>query len=401
MNNELETENLWLAARTLLVRPLLRSGGPDAAVAAIIRRSPYREQLQSWFEHNLGWKLVVDRDVIRLHKVPVSAATDEREAPNQRCCVLYCLALAALEECGEQTVISELGEKVSSLSATRVEIPTYDPAEFRDRRELTSAIRLLVEHGALVPTQDDAVTQQDERSYLHGAGNALYDVDHRAAALLLACPVPPSRAGTPSGLTQEAVPDTVDGLNRRRRHLLMRRLVDDPVLYLAELPEDQQNYFRTQRPMLVRELADMLDVRVEVRAEGAAIIDDELTGLRFPFERTPQFAALLLADALAEEPGVQTGQSAVVSDLRLIELSWSLADKVAEKVKTIEQLPVTPTAVLSVARTVLVMLRLAEPVQGGLRVLPALARYRDAARGSARLAQSTTVPTLPGTGGAN
>ncbi|WP_263253629.1 TIGR02678 family protein [Saccharopolyspora rosea] len=374
---DMDLDELRSAARTLVCRPLLRAGGPEAKIAALVRRPAYRAELQRWFERNLGWRLVVDRDVVRLHKIPADSPAHSRDAPSQRCCVLYCLLLASLEECGEQTVLTELAEHVTLLAASRPGIPAYDATQLRDRRELVKAIRLLVEHGALVPTRDAAATQEDESAYVTGSGNAIYDIDHRAAALLLACPVPPTRAGTPAGLTDEPVPDTQDGHNRHRRHVLMRRLVDDPVLYLDDLPEDQQAYFYSQRHSLLRELERMLDVRVEVRAEGAAVIDDVLTDIRFPQDRTAQFAALLLAGALAEEPGVRSRENFVVGSDRLAEISHWLADKVGNYVRTIQQHPVTPKTVLDAAREMLVELHLVELLPDGVRVLAALGRYRN------------------------
>lgn len=377
---EVNPDELQRAARTLIARPLLRSGGPDANVAAVVRRPEYRQRLQRWFDHQLGWKLVVDRDVVRLHKVPASGCLHPEDAPSQRTCVLYCLLLVALEEIGEQVVISELADRVAVLARTRPEISPYDPARYRDRKELVSAIRQLVEHGALAPTRDDDVTKQDEQSFVAGTGNALYDVDHRAAALLLACPVPPSRAGTPAGLTRESVPDTQDGRNRHRRHVLMRKLVDEPALYFDDLAEDQLGYLHSQRHTLIRELHDVLGVRVEVRAEGIAIVDDELTDMVFPRERAAQFAALLLAGHLADEPGVRTRTTEFVSDERLAELAATITGNVERRrVRTIDQHPVTPDSVRAVAQKMLTALRLIEPVPGGIRVLPALGRYRGAA----------------------
>ncbi|MFD0206365.1 MULTISPECIES: TIGR02678 family protein [Saccharothrix] len=376
MNDQIDEEDLRLAARTLLARPLLRSGGPDAAVAATIRRPVNQERLQRWFDNALGWKLIVERDVVRLHKVPAVLTGVAGDAPGQRCSVLYCLILAGLEEFREQTVISELAELVERLSAARPAIRTYDAMVFAERRDLVAAIRLLVDHGVLVPTRGDASTAQDEHSYVTGDGDAIYDIDHRAAALMLACPVPPTRAGTPAGLIAETIPDTPDGHNRARRHGLMRRLVEDPVLYLEEVSEAEREYFRAQRHALVADLTSMLDVRVEVRLEGAAIIDDELSDVRFPQESTPKFAALLLAGLLAAEPGVASGAGAVVPLARLMELASRVAEQVAGRVATILGHKVTAEAVLHVASSVLSVLRLVEPVGDGLRPLPALGRYR-------------------------
>ncbi len=377
MTNDVDLDYLRIAVRTLLVRPMLRSGGPDAAVAAAIRRSGLRDRLQHWFDHNLGWKLIVDRDLIRLNKIPTTTPCLPNDAPSQEVCVLYCLVLVALEDAGEQVVITEIAEVVTMLSGARAEIPTFDPTRFSDRRRLVSVLRLMVDQGVLVPTRDAAVTEQDEAEYVSGSGNAIYDVDHRAAALMLSCPVSPTRAGTPAGMLVEPLPETASGHNRRRRHAIMRRLVDEPVLYLDELSEEEQAYFRSQRHALVREVEEVLDVRVEVRAEGAAVIDDDLSDMRFPLERTAQFAALLLAGALTTEPPAGAEVGHVVPAERLRAISPWLAEEVQRRVKTIDSRPVTPDSVLEVAITILAALRLVEPMADGVRLLPALGRYRQ------------------------
>ncbi|WP_018685529.1 TIGR02678 family protein [Actinokineospora enzanensis] len=379
MTADEDLDDMRRAARMLLTRPLLRAGGEAADIAAAVRRPELRTRLQQWFDHNLGWELVVDRDVIRLNKVPTRTRCGEHDAPTQRTCVLYCLILAALEECGDQVVISEIAEMVGALASTRPEINSFDSDVFSDRRDLVRALRLLVDQGVLVHTRDAASTEKDERAYEKAEGNAIYDVDHRAAALILACPVPPTKAGTPTGMTAQPLPDTASGHNRRRRHGIMRRLVDEPVLYVHELTDDELTYYQSQRHALVREVEQVLDVRVEIRAEGAAVIDEELTDLRFPAERTPQFAALLLAGALAAEPGVGTDSAAVIARYRLEELASWLAGEVAGRVKTIEGGVVTPESVLGAALTVLYALRLVEPAGDGVRALPALGRFRPSA----------------------
>jgi uncharacterized protein (TIGR02678 family) len=291
--------------------------------------------------------------------------------------VLYCVALAAIEDCGEQVVISELADRVTGLAASRTDIPGYDSTQRAERRDLVAAVRLLVEHGALIPTRDQSSTERDERGYLSGDGNAIYDVDHRAAAVLLAAPVPPTRADTPSGLTRPPASNSEDGENRRRRHAIMRRLVDDPVLYITDLSEDELAYYRSQRPALIRELKNMLDVRVEVRAEGAAVLDDELTDRPFPKERTAQFAALLLAQRFAAASTSDDAEKATISAERVTEMCVEVADLVSRQVKTIGQRPVSTEAVSSVALKMLIELRMVELIGNDVRPLPVIARYRN------------------------
>ncbi|UJW32712.1 TIGR02678 family protein [Saccharothrix sp. AJ9571] len=369
---ETTREELRQATRFLVLNPLLHPGGRHAKMATLVHS--HAKPLKAWFDEYLGWPLVIERDVIRLVKVPEPQTVTHRDdAPNARCCALFCLVLATLEDAGTQTVITELADEVTTIIAATEGIPAYDSTEYSERKAFIQAIRLLTTHGALVPVQDSASTHEDENRYVESEGNALYDVDHRTAALLLACPTPPARAAIYQHITRQSYPDTVEGANRRRRHAVMRRLVDHPVMYFDELTDDQIDYFRNQRALFVRQLREMLDTRLEVRAEGAAIIDDELTDLAFPKDTKDQFAALLFAHALADEPNA-TEPGNQVAD----EVLHRIADQVAPQLAARAIRASSPREVRQAALTVLTKLRLVEPLdEGGARTLPALGRYRN------------------------
>lgn len=388
-NPETEREAFQRAVRILLAKPLLTSAGGDGAAIALVQSR--EDALHAWFRRNLDWELAVGREVVRLFKVPERWPTFAAEAPSQRRCVLYCLVLAALEDCGEQIVITELAEKVSVLAATREDLANYESEYFRERLDFVFVLRALTEQGVLTPTRDANTTENDEYNYIHAGGNALYDVNHRAAAAILSSPVAPSRAGHPDQLIAETIPDTPEGHNYHRRVALTRRLVDTPVLYFAELAEDQVTYFHSQRYLLLREIDEGVGGRVEVRAEGAALIDDELTDIRFPQERTAQFAALAYAEALAGEPTANQSEP-TVSEARLTDITEQVTERVAQVAKTIAGAPVTAASVRSNALEMLAMLRLVELTGDGVRLLPALRRYRNPTLRSARPATEPSDP---------
>lgn len=389
---ETAREELRQAARYLVLNPLLHNNGRHAKMAALVHN--HAKTLKVWFDEYLGWPLVVERDVIRLVKVPEPrAVTHQDDAPAARYCALFCLLLATLEDAGAQTVITELAGKVATIAAATEGIPAYDPAEYSERKALIQAIRLLTARGALIPVQDSASTHEDENRYVESEGDALYDVDHRTAALLLTCPTPPTRAEKYQHITRQSYPDTVEGANRRRRHAVMRRLVDHPVMYFDELTEDQLDYFRNQRGLFVRQLQEMLDTRLEVRAEGAAVIDEDLTDLTFPKDTKDQFAALLFAHALADEPNATEPGKAVSGEV-LTRISEYVAPHLAARgIKAS-----SPKDVRQMALTVLTKLRLVEILDdGGVRTLPALGRYRNVQEPSApQGAPVTALFALPG-----
>ncbi|SDJ12790.1 TIGR02678 family protein [Actinokineospora alba] len=369
---ETAREQIRQAARFLVQHSVLHSNGRNAKMAALVH--DHAKVLKTWFEEYLGWPLVIERDVIRLVKVPAPLAVAHRDdAPSARCCTLFCLLLASAEDAGAQTVISELAKAVATISVATTGISVFDPAEYSERKALVQAIRLMTEHGVLVPVQDNASTRDDENRYVESEGNALYDVDHRTAALLLTCPTPPTRALVAREITRQSYPDTAEGASRMRRHAIMRRLVDQPVMYFNELPEDQLDYFRNQRPLFVRQLREMLDTRLEVRAEGAAVIDEELTDLTFPKDTKDPFAALLFASALAEEPN-----AADSAHLVTVEALARIAARTAPHLQARGIKASSPKEVQQAALTILNKLRLVELLEdGGLRTLPALGRYRN------------------------
>ncbi|QFU86982.1 TIGR02678 family protein [Amycolatopsis sp. YIM 10] len=366
--------------RTLLMRPLLVGTAGDGPAITLVHR--HESALREWFDRNLGWRLIVNRDIVRLFKVPEHWPVSPADVPSQARCVLYCLVLAVLEDCGEQTVISELAEKVALLAATREGTLRYDADRFRSRQDLVAVLRMLIEQGVLSPTRESSATERDEDSFVHGDGNALYDVNHRAAALVLSSPVAPSRAGTPDRLTIQPVPDTPEARNRRRRHMIERYLVDTPAMYFAELPDDVVDYFQAQRFQLRKQLELATGGVVEVREEGAALIDDELTDLGFPRERTAPFAALAFADALAREPGVPA--SSHVPGHRLDTIAEDVTERVLAVSKSIGGRPVSTATVRTTALEILTMLRLVEPDGDGVTVLPLLGRYRNPAVSTVR-----------------
>lgn len=372
ISDETAQDEVRQAIRFLVQNPLLQVAGRHQRMARLVHA--HAKVLKGWFDEYLGWPLVIEREVIRLVKVPAEVArAHPDDAPSPRCCALFCLLLATLEDTGAQTVISEMAGLVTTIAASVDGIPAYDTSEYSERKALVQAIRLLTTYGVLLPVRGATATREDENSYAESDGNALYDVDHRAAALLLVCPTPPTRADGPELITQQPYPDTVEGANRRRRHALMRRLVDLPTMYFDELPDDQVDYFLNQRAMFVRQLRDRLGARLEVRAEGAAIVDDELTDLSFPKDTQGPFAALLFASALADLPG-SADPAAVVSDETLSQIAERTAEHFAARGITTS----SPRDVRQAALTVLIKLRLVESVGvHELRILPALGRFRE------------------------
>jgi uncharacterized protein (TIGR02678 family) len=309
------------AARALLARPLLTAGTEQFR---LVRK--HAAKLAAWFTQETGWRLVVDTQTARLFKTPAwlrdharpALAPKTRVPFTRRRYVLLCLALAVLERSDAQITLGRLAEGVLTGAA--------DPAladagiEFRlerreERSDLVAAVRVLLELGALRRVAGD------EEAFLMAPGPAgaaagrsvrtdsdvLYDVERRVLAELLATtrgPSTVSEAGFErrlAALTAEPSPDTDELRLRALRHQLTRRLLDDPVVYYAELSEEERAYLVSQRHAIARRINELTGLVAELRAEGVAMVDpdDELTDVRMPEQGTEGHVTLLIAAHLA------------------------------------------------------------------------------------------------------
>lgn len=297
--DEILREERRQGVRALLARPFLADEFADLHLFALIRR--HGRWLQGWFTEQMGYRLVIDTDFARLHKRPAPEARPRplktrSGAPfDPRRYALGCLILAALERVEMQTTLSDLATQVRLLAASEEGVRDLDLERYAERLGFVDAVRWLVDLGVL------SLTDGDESSFVEGRGDALYDIHGRRLTQLLAAPIPPALAAEPGDLAQEIYPATDEGANRRLRHRLMRRLVEEPVLYLEDLDEAELAYLTSQRHYLSRQVTEATGMTVEVRREGLAAIDpgDRLSDLAFPSSGTVSHAALLLGEHLA------------------------------------------------------------------------------------------------------
>jgi uncharacterized protein (TIGR02678 family) len=305
--------------RALLRHPLLTPEGPDQQAFTLARR--HAAWLADWFAGLAGWTLQADHAVVRLKKVPGDLSDATRAAVakvpfGRRRYVLTCLALAALERAEAQVTLGWLVERVVSLAADPVLTEagiTFELDSAEERRDLVAVARLLLDARVL------ARVAGDEQAFISRSGDALYDVNRRVLASLLVAKRGASMVAEPAldermrALIAEPRPETEEARNREIRHRLVRRLLDDPVLYYGDLTEDERAYLSSQRGPLLRRLANGTGFVPEVRAEGIALLDPtgEATDLGMPEEGTDGHATLLVAEylaaALRERPGTPIG----------------------------------------------------------------------------------------------
>jgi uncharacterized protein (TIGR02678 family) len=303
------------ALRALLQQPLLTPDGAQAGEFALVRR--HRDWLATWFAHHANWSLSVTAEVARLRKIPATTTDSSRGAIDARSeesftrtrYVLLCLALAALERSDRQITLGRIAEAVTNSLAAD---PAFAEAGFlwsldniAGRRDFVHALRLLLALGVLRRVQGD------EEHFLHDrSSDALYNVARPVLAVLLVCRRSPSlvsetelEAKLTALADEQAQPDTAEAQNRAVRSWLVRRLLDDPVLYYGTLSAESRAYLDRQRGFLLRDLAEATGLEAEVRAEGIALadLDGDCTDIGLPEEGTEGHLTLLLATWLAEK----------------------------------------------------------------------------------------------------
>lgn len=369
------------AARALLASPLLTSGSEEFR---LVRK--HAAELAAWFTQETGWRLVVDTEAARLYKIPARLDDPSRpvRAPRtkvpftRRRYVLLCLALAVLERADAQITLGRLAEGVLTEAAD----PVLADAgiEFRmdrrdERSDLVAAVRLLLEYGVLHRVAGD------EEAYLSEASNdVLYDVRRRVLAALPAAVRGPStlQASDPEArlaeLTSEVAPDTEELRLRALRHRLTRRLLDDPVVYYAELPEDERGYLVSQRHAITRRITELTGLVPEARAEGVAMVDpeDELTDLRMPEQGTDGHVTLLIAAHVAAADGPCT-------EADLVRLVRELAVRHRSYWRKSAAEPAAAAELAAGALDRLTALDLVSRSGGAVTAKPALVRYALAA----------------------
>ncbi|MDT0310189.1 TIGR02678 family protein [Streptomyces sp. DSM 44917] len=372
--------DLQRAGRVLLKEPLLRAGGRHADEFRLVRR--HAAELREWFDRNTGWQLHVDAEAARLRKAPgthddpthpAREATRAAVPFTRRRYVLFCLALAALERGETQTALGRLAEQVV-LDAADPHLAAAGIAftlERRDERlDLAAVVRLLLHLGVLRRVAGD------EDAYVGGAGDALYDVERRVLAGLLAARHGPSLidaegfAERLAELTAETALDSDEMRSRAIRWSVTRRLLDDPVLYYDEMTGPELAYLTRQRGFILARITELTGLVPEVRAEGIAMVDphDDLTDVRMPEQGTRGHVTLLLAEHLAAAGGPV---SRAVLRRRVRELAaehgafWSRAAKE----------PGSEPELVEQAVTRLAALKLVSLTPDGVAPRPALARY--------------------------
>ncbi|GAB2922562.1 TIGR02678 family protein [Nonomuraea sp. N2-4H] len=384
-----EKEELARAIRTLLGRPLV-SAHDDPAAFDLVRKR--RGPLIQWFDYFCGWRLIVEprQGYARLVKVrsepgstrPARRRRTTRAPFDRRRYTLLCLCAAELLT-SPVTTIGMLAGRVAQAAAVEPGVPAFEPVRVEERAAFVDAVKLLEHYGALTAMDGATDAYLDDEE-----AKVLYRVDTMRIIRLLAAPVPPSEAaaaepvesvweggGPPVALTAEARYGAGEPSETQRalhaRHTLIRRLLDEPVVYRDELTPAQAAYAAslTGRRIL-RRAAEEAGFVLEERAEGFLLVDPDgiATDSRFPDDGNhAKVAALLMLDLLVT--------SGPVSAARLDEEAAELLRRFPQWAKAYQSDGGGPRLAAD-ALEVLVRFGLARRTGDRVAALPAAARYR-------------------------
>lgn len=318
-----ERDDLAMGIRLLLRTPLITERTDPDGFDVIRRRA---DSLTRWFDYFCGWTLQVEPRLgyARLVKVgtghdptrPARRDRSGRAAFDRHRYVLLCVCAAELAAT-PVTTIGLLARRVAQATTADPLLPGFDSARRAHRRAFVDVLRLLETYGVLQASDGSAEAFVDSAS-----AKVLYRVDVGRLGRLLAAPVGPSRLDIAAPEGAYRLPDMISlMLTERRygsldddtagseiqrnlwlRHSILRRLMDDPVLYRSDLSPEQRNYLASPTgARLVRAAAEQAGLVLEDRAEGYLLVDPDAlaTDSKFPDDASnAKVAALLLLDRL-------------------------------------------------------------------------------------------------------
>lgn len=284
--SEIDAANVVRCARVLLRRPLLRAGGPDGDLLPLAYR--HRRALADLFAQVLGYRLVVQRQFARLYKtLPGTEVVRGEASLSPRGYAYLALTIAALTGVGRQVLLSRL---VADVRAAAAEAGIDATDDVPDRRALTAALRHLVRLGVITETEGSVA------GLLGDSTEALITIDTDLLGVLLAAPL--AEAADPDELFELAARPGPRGV----AHAVRRKLVEDPLVLYADLPDDQADWLRRRARRESALLERCFGLITETRIEGIVVTDPEdyLTDVVFPGASTVARIALLALPELLE-----------------------------------------------------------------------------------------------------
>jgi len=298
----LELAEYQQAARLVLRHPLITGSYPDRAALPLARK--WARQLRADFAEVLGYTLVSAGDTIRLRRVQDTldatqpALTRARRPFDRRRYAYLVLTLSALGRSGSQIALSELADAVAA-DAGRIDGLGMDTGRKPDRDAFVDAVAWVEARGGLRMADGSAAewVNDPERA------EALYDIDREVVAAVYApSRVLQHLSSVTELLDATDRHGPAQGINAQRRlnaRRARRLVLEHPVVYYADVDPGLRGQLRS--PALTEDLERLTGLPVERRAEGVALLNvgQRLTDIIFPGTGTVAQAALLLCARIA------------------------------------------------------------------------------------------------------
>ena len=397
------------ATRALLRHPLIFAQGPQQDLFRLIRG--FQNELILWFIQNPNWTLKVSGEFARLYKTPAKPSphhpaqdTKNKKDFTRRRYVLLCLALVALERSEIQTTLGNLANHIRSygLSDPVLAATGLDFEQDRSHRsDLVQVMRFLVDHHVIRHIYGD-VEKFLEQSRQPQSSDVLYTINRPVLAILTNMQHGTSMAGDGVKTFQERlaylrgdlVPQSKDARNQALRTSIIRQLLDETVIYYADLTPEEREYLATQRPHILKSLEQATGLIGESRLEGLALVDDrgDASDMNLPEEGTIGHLTLLLGELLASQCPLALDYGVSLESLvastaelkRTYGRSWNKLGREAGSEKQLTQLVLQRLEAMKLIRW-----------HNGLVVaLPAIARFRlaETAHGAEHFEAPETQP---------
>lgn len=287
------------AARTLLFHPLVTEIYPNPGALPLIRRwaTELREDLAEIF----GYRLELSRTTARLlravdHLDASQPARTQSDRPFDRRRYAYlALTLAALGRAGTQVALSELADTVAA-DATRIPGLGLSTERAADRAAFVDAVAWLELRGALKLADGSARRWADDPN----AGEALYDIDRDVVNAVYRPTRVLQHLRSVTALLTTPTANSRDTRRREAGHRARRALLEQPVVYYADLDTDARNMLRG--PHVLADVERITGLTAERRAEGVALLDTSgaFSDRRFPGAGTVAQTALLLIGEITD-----------------------------------------------------------------------------------------------------
>lgn len=299
-------EDRQAVVQALLNRPFLHR--QQDTELYLVARENYKA-LRDWFYERTGWALILTREFVRLEKIPGKwqrwmAITGFRDGRDYGYFTFGLWYLEGLGD-GHQFLLSEMVEAIQQhLVAAGIFV---DWTVYEHRLAMARALKKLRDLDALQAVDGD----ESEWARSGNEADVLYQSSHMARYLLQRLPedimsyhgvsdldrrkvgemddmvndsaLNPSQptaqsdvADAGSGYQPEAL-DSQSAAALQRRHTVMRRLLEEPVVYDWQWTEDERRYVQTQRSFLISRVNEFTGLEGRRFREGLVFTWPELS----------------------------------------------------------------------------------------------------------------------------